>query len=168
VTTDVCQDEQQRVIDGNVVVSDGAACFVVNGDPGNDLRLVDGLQRSNQRLRMETSSAYSPKFLKLSTDAMKECIETLLHTCEIERARIDAFVTGNFAQSALAMFSYVAGLKREVHFCPDVAEVAHAYSCDIPLNLQGLLARRGLAPGQQVLCLATGKSTWFAWVFVKT
>ncbi|WCM91938.1 3-oxoacyl-ACP synthase III family protein [Acidovorax sp. NCPPB 2350] len=168
VATDTCLDERQRVIDGNVVVSDGAACFVVDTDPRNDFRLLDSLQRSNQRLRMETSSAYSPKFLKLSTDAMKECVETLLARQAIDRASVDTFLTGNFALPALAMFSYVAGVKREIHFCPDVAEVAHAYSCDIPLNLERLLEQRRPAAGHRVLCLATGKSNWFASVFVKT
>ncbi|MGA3703932.1 beta-ketoacyl-ACP synthase [Ralstonia pseudosolanacearum] len=168
IATDTCLDEGQRVIDGNVVVSDGAACFVVNTDPDNDFRLLDSLQRSDQRLRMEASAAYSPKFLKLSTDAMKECVETLLRSRAIAREKIDVFLTGNFARSALAMFSYVAGVKREIHFCPDVADVAHAYACDISLNLERLLAEQRLMPGNLVLCLATGKSNWFTSAFVKT
>jgi 3-oxoacyl-[acyl-carrier-protein] synthase III len=168
ISADVCLDENKRIIDENVVVSDGASCFIVNSDPGNDFQLVDTLQRSNHRLRLETSGTYLPRYLKLSTDGMKDCVENLLAGHATSRGQISAFVTGNYSMPVLAMFSYVAGLKSALHFKGDVAGTAHAYACDIAINLQRLLTESPPAPGDKLLCLATGSSTWFASLLVKT
>lgn len=168
VAADVCLDERRRVVDGNVVVSDGASCFIVNTDPANDFQLVDTCQRSNHRLRMETSASYQPRYLKLSTDGMKDCVQQLLTNHALERGQIGAFVTGNYSAAVLAMFCYVAGLRGAVHAHGDVAGIAHAYSSDIAINLQRLLAAGTLGAGDRLLCLATGSSTWFASLAVKT
>lgn len=168
ISADVCLNEHQRVIDDNVVVSDGASCFVVNTDPGNDFQLIDTFQRSNHRLRLETSGTYLPRYLKLSTDGMKDCVETLLSAHATSRQHINAFVTGNYSKPVLAMFCYVAGLKSEVHFKGDVAGMAHVYSSDVAINLERLLAASTLAAGDRLVCLSTGSSTWFASLAVKT
>lgn len=168
IAADVCLDEHKRVIDENVVVSDGASCFVVNCDPRNDFQLIDTVQRSNHRLRMETSATYLPRYLKLSTDGMKDCVAALLSTHSVNRQEINAFVTGNYSKPVMAMFCYVAGVKSEIHFKGDAAGVGHAYSSDVAINLQQLLAAATLAAGDRIVCLATGSSTWFASLIVKT
>lgn len=168
VSADVCLDQHRRVIDDNVVVSDGASCCIVNTDPGNDFQLIDTVQRSNHRLRLETSATYLPRYLKLSTDGMKDCIDNLLKTHSTSRQQINAFVTGNYSKPVLAMFCYVAGLKGEVHFKGDVAGIAHVYAADVAINVEQLLAASLLAAGDRLLCLSTGSSTWFASLAVKT
>lgn len=168
ISADVCLDQHKRVIDENVVVSDGASCCIVNTDAGNDFELVDTCQRSHHRLRLETSGTYLPRYLKLSTDGMKDCIEHLLKSHCTSRQQINAFVTGNYSAPVLAMFRYVAGLKSEVHFKGDVAGMAHVYSSDVAINLERLLAASTLAAGDRLVCLSTGSSTWFASLAVKT
>lgn len=166
--SDICMDENARVYDGNLIVSDGASCMIVNGQQG-DFELVDTFQAANHKLSQQMTSAENlPRYLKQSSDGIRTCLDRLLSAGCVQNGQVRKFVTNHYAKSVLAMFAYLADVDMELTHTDNIAEVGHAYSCDVCLSLEDLARDPSLQAGDQLICLSTGKSTWFSSLLVKT
>lgn len=148
-------DDRGRLMDNGLsVFSDGAAAFLLGKDrPAGEHFELLGVDVTR------TPSAGSN--LLATARAAQGSVAGLLQRCNLTGGDVAAVAFANYRWDAQRFLAAATRLPPEHVLRPDVADVAHCFSADVPVNLAGALSDADqVSDGAAVLGLVTGPWSW--------
>ncbi len=150
VLADHAGDRGRLMNNGLSVFSDGAAALLL----GRHRPAVAHLEL----LGIDVARAPGSASMLEVARAAQASVAGILRRCELTPADIEAVAFANYRWDAQRFLAAATRLPVERVLRPDVTDVAHCFSADVPVKLAGALD--GLPDGASVLGLVTGPWSW--------
>jgi len=154
-----------RIYSNNVsIFSDGAAACLVGAEVGQGKR---GLYRwlcteqvSDLSIVKHSRDGDWAEAMRCAESGVSMASQRALRAAGLQRADVRALITNNYNLSVSRLFGMAAGVSDSKVFSANLGRYGHVYSADGLINLASFAEVAHPRPGEKIMVLGSGPSTW--------
>jgi 3-oxoacyl-[acyl-carrier-protein] synthase III len=161
VTADRVVENYPRAWTGVTVLGDGACSFLVErARPDEGYELCATAHSTNPELWRLDLNTQLLDFFKGVIEQLRAVASDALRCGGITQGDVDHLIVSNYNLSVIRTFAQTTGFTMERVYTKNLPRFAHTFASDSFINLADLTAEGGMRPGQHVLMLSSGTTTW--------
>lgn len=155
-TGDVVRGDQRQRVQTDVltVLSDGAASCVITSSAPSRIEVLGVSQGTNEEIRAAGGQGLEP-----TRRVISQVADELLARAGVDRDDIRAVVPNNINAEIGRYLTGWMGLDHSLCYLDNISDFGHVNSADNLINLKTFL-EDGVAPGDIVMTISHGYSTW--------
>jgi 3-oxoacyl-[acyl-carrier-protein] synthase-3 len=157
VTSDEAAIGTRYLASGLTALSDGAASCVVSRVPHGPGYRVLAIASGGTGLKDEDGRSST---LRHVAAGIERSVRTATDIAGVEVSDFRYSLTGNLGRMMRAFLTMAAGLPLNRVYAPDVETVGHCFAADILIDLQTLVVRKLVDPGDKIMLLPTSPESW--------